>query len=458
MYGRIIYNKAPIMMRQLENLLGETQFKEGIQEYIQTYANGNADWSELVDILDNKTTGDIKSWSDVWVNSSGRPLFTEEVELNEKGNVTKFIIHQKAEDGSQKIWIQSFKIQLKDERGYEKTINLKNMGNSFDISSAVKDFKPGQVLYNTNGFGYGVFPVYKEKLSSYKDINDEVSRGSQFINLYENMLNGVVTPLESYAVLFDAMLVEENELILNYLTGRVQTIYWSFFTKEQQYAEQQKTESQLFTLLKKALPKNIKKTLFDLYQSIAFSEKGKENLYAIWSKKKAIKNLFLNENENTSLAMKLAIYEHPKASEILNKQAMTISNKDRLARFEWLLPSLSNDEDIRDSFMKSLLEKENREKESWVQTALGNIHHPLRQQSATKHLKVILEKLEEVQLTGDIFFPKGWLSSSIGNYSYKEAALVLQSFLDAHPNYNPILLKKILQTTDNLTRAQHIKK
>jgi aminopeptidase N len=372
--------------------------------------------------------------------------------------VTKFVIHQKAEDGSQKIWIQSFKIQLKDERGYEKTINLKNMGNSFDISSAVKDFKPGQVLYNTNGFGYGVFPVYKEKLSSYKDINDEVSRGSQFINLYENMLNGVVTPLESYAVLFDAMLVEENELILNYLTGRVQTIYWSFFTKEQQYAEQQKTESQLFTLLKKALPKNIKKTLFDLYQSIAFSEKGKENLYAIWSKKKAIKNLFLNENENTSLAMKLAIYEHPKASEILNKQAMTISNKDRLARFEWLLPSLSNDEDIRDSFMKSLLEKENREKESWVQTALGNIHHPLRQQSATKHLKVILEKLEEVQLTGDIFFPKGWLSSSIGNYSSKEAALVLQSFLDAHPNYNPILLKKILQTTDNLTRAQHIKK
>ena len=35
------------------------------------------------------------------------------------------------------------------------------MGNSFDISSAVKDFKPGQVLYNTNGFGYGVFPIYK---------------------------------------------------------------------------------------------------------------------------------------------------------------------------------------------------------------------------------------------------------------------------------------------------------
>ena len=458
LYGRIIYNKAPIMMRQLESLLGEAEFKEGIQEYIQTYSNENADWSELVTILDHKTTSDIKSWSDVWVNSSGRPLFTEEVELNEKGNVTKFVIHQKAEDGSQKVWVQSFKIQLKDKRGFEKTINLKNMGNSFDISSAVKDFKPGQILYNTNGFGYGVFPIYKDKISSYKDIDDEVSRGAQFINLYENMLRGVVNPLETYGVFFEAMLVEENELILNYLSGRIQTIYWTFLTKKQQHAVQQKTESQLFTLLKKELPKNIKKTLFNLYQSTAISEKGKENLYAIWSKNKRIKNLFLNENESTSLAMKLAIYEHPKASEILKEQGAAISNKDRLARFQWLLPSLSNNEVIRDSFMKSLLEKENREKESWVQTALGNIHHPLRQDSATKHLKVILEELEAIQLTGDIFFPKGWLASSIGNYASKEAAVVLQSFLDTHPNYNPILLKKILQTTDNLTRAQNIKK
>ena len=458
LYGRIIYNKAPIMMRQLENLLGKEKFREGIQEYIQTYANGNADWSELVTILDNKTNGDIKSWSDVWVNSHGRPVFTEEIELNEKGDVTKFVIHQKAEDGSQKIWVQSFKIQLKDERGYEKTINLKNMGNSFDISSAVKDFKPGQVLYNTNGFGYGVFPIYKAKISSYKNISDEVSRGAQFINLYENMLNGVVAPLETYLVYLDAIRVEENELILNYLSGRAKTIYWTFLTKEQQQTVQQITESQLFSLLKKELPKNIKKTLFGLYKSIAFSEKGNENLYAIWSKKKTIRNLFLNENDYTSLAIKLAIYAHPKASEILKEQVVAISNKDRQARFKWLLPSLSNDETIRASFMKSLLEKENREKESWVQTALENMHHPLRQQSSIKQLGAILEKLEEVQLTGDIFFPKGWLASSIGNYSSNEAALVLQIFLEEHPNYNPILLKKLLQTTDNLTRAQNIKK
>mgnify|MGYP000725338661 CR=1 FL=1 len=458
LYGRIIYNKAPIMMRQLEYLLGEDVFREGIQEYIKTYKNANADWNELVSIFDKKSSGDVKNWSDVWVNSSGRPVFFEEIELNEKGNVTKFIIHQKAEDGSNKIWTQSFKIQLIDERGYVKNIGIKNMGKSFDITSATKDFKPGEVLYNINGFGYGVFPIYKDKINSYKEIKDEVSRGYQFINLYENMLSGEVAPLQTFQVYLEAILDEKNELIVNYLSGRIQSIYWTFLNDAQQSKIQQQAEKQLFILLEKELPTNIKKTLFGLYQSIAVSDKGRGSLYLIWKKENNIKNLFLNENNYTSLAMQLAIFKHPNAKEILEQQQTRISNPDRLERFKWLLPSLSADEKVRDDFMKSLLDKENREKESWVQTALSNMHHPLRQNSSTKHLRSILEQLEEVQLTGDIFFPKSWLASSIGKYSSKEANEILQQFLNDNPNYNPILLKKLQQTTDNLVKAQNIKK
>ncbi len=458
LYGRIIYNKAPIMMRQLEYLLGEDAFKQGIQEYIKTYQNSNADWNELVAIFDKISAGDIKSWSDIWVNSSGRPIFYEEIEYNEKGNVTKFIIHQKAEDESEKVWTQSFKIQLKDTRGCVKNIDIRNMGKSFDITSAIKDFKPKQVLYNTNGFGYGVYPIYKEEIKNYQKITDKVSRGYQFINLYENMLIGNVIPLETYKVFLEAIKNENNELITNYLSASISNIFWTFLTEEQQSNIQNKTENQIFSLLQKKLPKNIKKTLFGLYKSIAISNDGKENLYQIWQEKKKIKNLFLNENDFTNLAIKLAIFEHPKASEILLAQQTKISNKDRLQRFKWLLPSLFSDENIRDNFMKSLLLKENREKESWVQLALNNIHHPLRQKSSAKHLKSILLILEEIQLTGDIFFPKNWLASSIGNYSSKEASNILSEFLDENSNYNPILLKKLLQTTDDLTRAQKIKK
>jgi len=457
LYGRIIYNKAPIMMRQLEHLLGKQAFKEGIQEYIKTYANGNADWNELVAILDEKSTVDIKNWSDVWVNSSGRPVFTEEIEVDEKGVITSFTIHQKAENNSSKIWTQSFDLSFM----YEDTIEVIKVNiseNQVKVKEAIGLQKPNQIMYNSNGFGYGVFPINKKGLHQYQNISNEVSRGYAYINLYENMLNGKVTPSETYDVFLKAIQVEKNELITNYLSSSLQTIFWSFLNSETQHNFQIKTEKLISNLLEKNQLGNSKKILFEFYQSIAYNLDGLRNLYSIWSKKKTIQNLFLNENNFTSLAMQLAIFKHPKAILILEKQQSRISNPDRLERFKWLLPSLSNSEQIRAIFMKSLLQKENREKESWVETALSNMHHPLRQNSGIKHLKSCLDILEEVQLTGDIFFPKRWLASSIGNYSSKEAFKVLNAFLSEYKNYNPILLKKLLQTTDNLVRAQNIKK
>lgn len=458
LYGRIIYNKAPIMMRQLEYLLGENLFQEGVQEYLKTYQNSNADWNELVDIFDKKSGGNIKSWSDVWVNSSSRPIFYEEIETNEKGAITKFIIHQKAEDGSKKIWTQSFKIRLIDQRGYKKNINIKNMGKSFDITSATKGFKPGQVLYNTNGFGYGVFPIYKDEVYTYKKIKDEVSRGYQYINLYENMLIGNISPLDTYKFYFEALQNEKNELILKYLCDRMNIIFWHFLNENQQERWVSITEQSLFRILLKKKPKNVKKILYNLYVDLGYEEKSLETLYVLWSKEGKIDNLFLNENDYTNLAMKLAIYEHPKSSSILEEQQIRISNPDRSKRFNWLLPSLSPKSTDRDAFMVSLFDKNNREKESWVQTAMNNIHHPLRQISASKHLRPILKKLEEVQLTGDIFFTKGWLASSIGNYSSKEAYNIVQEFLIENPDYNPVLINKLLQVTDNLDKAQKIKR
>ena len=90
-------------MRQLELATGKEAFQEGIQEYIKTYANDNAVWDDLVSILDTKTEIDLKQWSEVWVNQSSRPVFSEEVTYDSNGAIEKLQLTQNAEDGSAKI-------------------------------------------------------------------------------------------------------------------------------------------------------------------------------------------------------------------------------------------------------------------------------------------------------------------------------------------------------------------
>ncbi|MBE7651956.1 peptidase M1 [Tenacibaculum finnmarkense] len=453
LYGRIIYNKAPIMMRQLEQILGEQAFKEGIQEYIKTYANKNADWNELVGIFNKKSAKDIVKWSNVWVHKSGRPIISDSITYK-NGKISSFKIYQKAEDKTANLWTQSFSIALVYPKEI-KTFNISLSDKKFDFNQVIGLKKPTYIVYNYNGLGYGVFPIDSNTAPFYNQLKEQVARGYAYINLYENLLNNNITAQKAFDIFLHGMLVEKNELIASYISGKINTIYWSFFTKKQRTTTQQELESKLLNLLNSTISKNLKRTAFGLYKSIAISDQGKEFLYQLWAKKKSIPNLYISSATFTDLATKLAVYKHPKASEILTTQLTRISNPDKLKRFKWLLPSLSEKEQERDDFMRQLFKKENREKEAWVQAALYNIHHPLRQKSSIKHFKTCLTILEEIQLTGDIFFPKRWLSSSVGEYSSKEAFNILQNFLKENPNYNPILKMKLLQTTDNLIRVQN---
>lgn len=448
LYGRIIYNKAPIMMRQLEHFIGEAHFKKGIQRYMKTFANENADWNDLIRIFDEISPKNVSQWSDVWVNSASRPLLSENIEYKDD-HITSFQLFQKSEDGTPKLWPQQFSIGLVYKDSIHE-IPVSVLAQKTKVQAAIGLPKPQNIIYNYNGLGYGVFPL---NTKAPKSIKDDTARGYAYINLYENALNGNMAITEVLKYYIDGLKIERNELILNYITGRINQLYWYFLTpKERETFNTLPTTVQ--QLMDEKNPKNIQKTLYNLLVNIGHTDKGKSVLYNIWKGDYTPKNLTLTTPDYMNLACNLAIYEHPKAEEILRAQKERIHNKDRKERFEWLLPSLSKDEKERDNFMLSFQEASNREKESWVVTALNHIHHPLRQKSSIKHLELCLDLLEEVQRTGDIFFPKRWLAGSIGNYRSEAAHQIVEKFIGSHPDLNPSLRKKLLMVSDNLHRIQ----
>src|SRR6266446_6947245 len=73
LYGPIIYDKAPIVMRQLERILGADRMQHGLQAYLKKYEFGNATWLDLVSIFNEHSKVDITAWSHAWVEEAGRP-------------------------------------------------------------------------------------------------------------------------------------------------------------------------------------------------------------------------------------------------------------------------------------------------------------------------------------------------------------------------------------------------
>ncbi|MBG00565.1 MAG: peptidase M1 [Owenweeksia sp.] len=450
LYGRIIYNKAPIMMRQLENLVGEEPFRQGIEEYMKSFAYDNATWDDLVSILDQKTATDLRKWSEVWVNQSGRPIIESTISFD-NGKISSFQLSQQAENGSDLLWPQVFTIDFiyEDE---VKTLDVSINDQTLEIKDAMGLEQPKAIIYNANGFGYGVFPVEENSLELMPTIKDEVARASAYTNVYENILSGNIEASLGIKVYMEGLKTEDNELVLAMITSKLGHLFWHYLTPEERAEFQPTLEDILLFELQKDRLANQKKVLFGLYENMAYSENGKEKLYKIWSKSEKIENLKLNQDDFTGLAMTLALYEHPESIEILKTAKSELTNNDKIKRFEFIEPALSSNESVRDAFFISLKDAKNREKESWVLTACDFIHHPLRQESSQKHVRLSLDLLQEIQLTGDIFFPKRWLVSTIGQYQSPDAYQELTAFLNDNPNYNEVLKKKLLQASDDLIR------
>ena len=118
LYGPIIYEKAPIVMRQLERLVGEESFRDGLREYLDTFRYGNATWPDLIQILDTRSDRDLAAWSAAWVEEPGRPVIDVVVDAaSRSGARTSVTLHQTDPDGRGRLWPQQLEVLLAYDEG-----------------------------------------------------------------------------------------------------------------------------------------------------------------------------------------------------------------------------------------------------------------------------------------------------------------------------------------------------
>lgn len=457
LYGPIIYDKAPIMMRQLELLMGEEPFRNGVDEYLKKYAYANASWPDLIKILSLYTHEDLQSWNKVWVNETGRPVINFELK-NNRGVIGSLAIAQRPERGTiHKLWQQSFQVSLYyADTVIDIAVHLSK--EKQEIKEAIGKPMPLFVLPNSSGTGYGVFGLDHSVYKYCSLIKDPVGRASLYISLYENVLDGkVMEPLQLLNFLSNRLQYETTELNLRLITGYLSTLYWEFISIKNRLAISDSLESSVQNALQRQMTRNNKKILFECYENIFQSQEAYNKLYNIWRQQTPPKGVVLNEDDYTSLALALSL-RNDGNSILLQEQLARIKNPDRINRFKIIMQAAASDINVRTAFFNDLLQKKNRSNESAVSSALAYLHHPLRQQTSAAYLEKSLEMLEEIKRTGDIFFPDNWLRATFSSYQSSQAMSTVTDFLARHPRYNSVLRNKILQATDNLRRAQLLAK
>ncbi len=459
LYGSIIYAKAPVVMKHLELMVGKETFQKGMQTYLSTYAFENATWPDLIKILDDLSEEDLTSWSQVWVDEPDRPTIDIDIKIDENGRILNFDLEQSDPKKKNRTWMQHFNLRL----GYDEGDNIHPVFmNKRRVT--VHDVKglplPNYILPNGKGVGYGYFKMDDASrsylLANLPEIKDPMVRGTAWLNIWDDMLYGHAIPSQVIELGLKALESENDILNIQRILGRINSAYWSYLTQEQRIGLAEKLEKSYQSHLNRAESISLKSTFFRSLRSITLTDSGYTWLKRIWAKEESISGLPLSERDYIALASELALRGKSDNQAILNSQLDRINNPDRKARFAFIMPALSNEENVRDEFFESIKKEENRAREPWVQSAVGYLNHPIRAVSAEKYILPSLELLEEIQRTGDIFFPARFISATLGGHQSENAVQIVNSFLDDHPDYSSQLKLKILQAADGLYRSANI--
>ncbi len=458
LYGPIIYNKAPIVMRNLELLLGKAGLRDGLRTYLRRHAFGNAAWPDLIGLLARGGHRDLRTWSRVWVEQEGRPTVKTLLELRD-GKIHRLAFSQEDPRGRGLLWNQPLRVILGGPAG-ERCLEVKLDRAVVEVPEAMGLPAPEYVLPNGGGLGYGQFELDPRSLSALCARLPEapLSRGGALLTLWDAVLTGALRPQALAECFLGVLPRETDELNTQFMLDHLQRLVWDFLSPEARLALAPRVEGTLRAALEASPTPSRKSACFKTFRSLALTREGTDWLEALWRRTRTVPGLTFAERDDMVLAQELALREVPGWKGILSEQLARIQNPDRKAEFTFLLPSLDADPAPRRTFFESLKELPNRSHESWVLQGLRNLNHPLRAASALDQVRPGLEMLREIQRTGDIFFPQGWVAALLNGHTSAAAGEVKAFLAGLGPEYPMRLRMDVEVEADRLWRIQRVRR
>lgn len=446
-YGAIIYQKAPITMRNLESWMGADNFQLGLRDYLKTYSYSNATWDDLVNSVKKYTREDLETWNRAWIKTAGMP----EIQITQAADGNYFLTIAN-DTSSQVVWPQVIDYQIQST--YLNTVQKVTFRQDSKALLS-KWVEPGmKFIPNYRGLGYGYFHADAAYLKTeLQKQQDAEIRAGIWMTIWESFLREPSSAVSFVHELHQAVMTENDPLLLEYLVDKLERVYWQFLSNDSRLAIAKSIEDPLLDRLIVEKDKSCKRTLYNAYRSVASTPEATLTLRKMWANELSL-GLELSERDHMQLAYALALRQAEDVENILQQQLDSIVNPDRKTEMRFVSQALSANETDRDAFFEKLKKKENRVREPWVLEAVRLLHHPLRAQSSIRYIPASLDMLVEIQRTGDIFFPKGWLDATLGYYSSTEAAVAVREYLTKNPQLRQDLRNKLLQSADMLFRAE----
>ena len=430
LYDNIIYDKAPVMMRMMEQVMGAPAMQNGLNRFLIDHQFDNASWDDLIKALDKAApSAGVKKFSDIWVKQKGMP------NIHTSYKDGQIVVTQSDPLHRGIFWPQQFEVKVIYDLTESQTLTV-------DMQKPTMTFKvpgrPSYIIPNSNGKGYGRFTLDdnytrqmpKRLITTRNDLN----RYALLQVIHDNYLMGKISP-SYFSELYRLMGKERNPQIMS------TAIEHMFKILEDVNVDQRAAlELCMMDLLNENRTNECHQYIIRKMSTCVSSPEVLDQIESIWRNHN---DPLLNEHDYMEMAYRLAIMHPQQWQEILSTQRARLTTDDLRNEFDYVSRACNPDGNQRLQLFNDLLRPENRQKEPWAIAMLRLLNSDVFEPQSNGYIESSLKSLEYIQQTSDIFFPSKWMKALMSGHKSREAAQAIDSFIKATPNY-PSNLKNIV--------------
>ncbi|MGZ8491804.1 MAG: M1 family metallopeptidase, partial [Gemmatirosa sp.] len=451
-YGAIVYNKAPSVIKQLEYLVGERAFRDGVRAFLGRHAFGNATWRDLLASVGGAAQRDLSMWGSQYILRPGLPVL-EATRAN--GGVTVAQRPTQALSGDAPWPIRAELLVRGDGASQWRrpvTLDARTTRVAVDADPAALIFpNAGDHAYALTLLDPASVRWAERHLGELRDVGDELLRAQLWGALWDLAREARYAPTDFLALAQRALPAEQDEQIAGFVLARVTRAATRWLGPTQRDAVLPALEQALTRVADDTTrPYGIRKAHLDALIAVAHTPASLAALDLRLDSATAV-GAPLRGPTRWAIVTTLVARAAPTAERRLADESRRDSTSEGRRRAFVAGAARPDTAAKRAYFARYFADRALNEE--WVTASLGAFVAPGHEALVRPYVTPALDSLPWIQRNRRIFFLGSWLDALIGGQGTAEALAAVDDFLRAHPEMPIDLRRKILQGADELRRT-----
>ncbi len=456
-YGAIVYSKAPALLKQLNFVLGETNFRDGLRLYLKDHAYGNAQWSDLVHAFEHVSGQPLQAWAAAWIEQRGMPQVDVTWSCG-AGKLTQLTLAQHDVLGTNALWPISTEILLHEPHAASQHLRADFRTARTDVAGVVGKPCPDYVFANDHDEAYGRFlldagsrPVVMRELGT---VRDPFLRTLLWGSLWDAVREADLAPRDFLALAQRLLPGESDELLTQALTAHSATALHRYVSAAARAELAPPLEALAAERMQHAPRPGLRILWFRALGSVAETPSGLGQLKALLDGSLTVPGVTLRPLDRWSLVTALIAMGDPRAESVFAAERRRDPSGDG-QKYAYMAEAARPDPATKQRYFNDYLHDAKRP-EDWVAQSLGAFNFWNQSQLTQPYLRPALDALPRIKRDRKIFFLLGWLNAFIDGQHSAQAQSEVHTWLAAAA-LDPDLQRKVLEVVDELDRTVRIR-